>query len=66
LNYYNFIILIPIFPASDFIKEKFFLILINLNNGIKIYWLIVPPLRRFLIAESEDMEVFILSAEVIK
>jgi hypothetical protein len=62
LNRYNFIILNSIFSADDFIKKKIFFIPINLNNAIKIYRAIIFVPGRFLIAECEDVKVFVLSA----
>jgi hypothetical protein len=61
LHCYNFIILFSIFSANDFIKKKCFFVPINLNNWIKIYRAITLFSGIFLVAESEDMKVFILS-----
>ncbi|AYK15144.1 MAG: hypothetical protein WBJ94_11580 [Methanosarcina flavescens] len=58
----NFIILISIFSANDFIKNKIFFVPVDLNNGIKIYRAIIPLSGKFFIAEGEDMEIVILSA----
>jgi hypothetical protein len=55
-----------IFSANDFIKKKYFFVPIDLNNGIKISRPVIRISGRFLIAEGEDTEVFILSTEVIK
>jgi len=41
LNRYNFIILFSIFSANDFIKKKYFFVLFDLNNEIKIYVTII-------------------------
>jgi len=58
--------LFSIFPSNDFIKKEYFFVHIDLINEIKIYGSIIHISGRFLIAEGEDKEVFILSLEVIK
>jgi len=55
----NFIILISIFSANDFIKNKIFFVPVDLNNGIKIYRAIIPLSGKFFIAEGEDVEITI-------
>jgi hypothetical protein len=62
LHCYNFIILVPIFSASDFIKKEYFFVPVDLNNGVKIYWAIIYFFKDILVAKSECMEVFIFRA----
>lgn len=53
--------LFSIFHVNDFIKKEYFFVHIDLINEIKIYGSIIHISGKFLIAEGEDKEIFILS-----
>jgi len=74
LNRYNFIILFSIFSANDFIKKKYFFVLFDLNNEIKIYVTIIfhskeislqgVKIRRFLFWARRLSSRFVFLLEV--